>query len=157
MKQQSGFRAHRQTKDNIFNLCQKNLESFNRKMKNCIIFFDITKAFDKIWHNGLLFKLIQNKFDKYIIKWIAEFLKNRSFKIKINSTFSKNFDIEVGVPQGVALSTILFSIFINDIIFGKTQFRKTKTESTLFADDLATSCCSNNINIIKKNFQSLFA
>ena len=141
VKQQSSFRAHRHTKDNIFNLCQKNLEAFNRKMKNCVIFFDITKAFDKIWHNGLLYKLIKNKFDKYIIK--------RSFKIKVNSSFSNNFNIGVGVPQGVVLSSILFSIFINDIIFVKTQYRKTKTDSTLFADD----CCSKNISVINQQLK----
>ena len=73
-------------------------------MKNCIIFFDITKAFDKIWHNGVLFKLIKNNFDKYIIKWIAELLKNRSYVIKINSSVSEKFDIEVGAPQGGVLS-----------------------------------------------------
>jgi hypothetical protein len=58
VKQQSGFRAHRQTKDNIFAICQKNLEFFNQKKKNCVIFFDISKAFDKIWHNGLISKLV---------------------------------------------------------------------------------------------------
>jgi hypothetical protein len=110
-------------------------------MKNCVIFFDITKAFDKIWHNGLLYKLIKNKFDKYIIK--------RSFKIKVNSSFSNNFNIGVGVPQGVVLSSILFSIFINDIIFVKTQYRKTKTDSTLFADD----CCSKNISVINQQLK----
>ena len=50
VKQQSGFRAHRQTKDNLFNLIQKNFEAFNKKMKNCVVFFDISKAFDKVWH-----------------------------------------------------------------------------------------------------------
>jgi hypothetical protein len=63
VKQQSGFRAHRQTKDNLFYLFQKNMEAFNRKMQNCVIFFDISKAFDKVWHNGLVFKLINHKFD----------------------------------------------------------------------------------------------
>jgi hypothetical protein len=53
----------------------------------------------------------------------------------------------------VLLSPILFSIFINYIIFDKTQYRKTKTDSTLFADDLATSCCSNNISVIKSTFK----
>ena len=48
VKQQSGFRAHRQTKDNLFNF-----EAFNKKMKNCVVFFDISKAFDKVWHLGL--------------------------------------------------------------------------------------------------------
>jgi retron-type reverse transcriptase len=119
-------------------------------MKNCVIFFDITKAFGIIWHNGLLFKLIKNKFDKFIIIWISEFLKNRSFKIKVNSSFSNDFKIEVGVPQGGVLSPILFNIFINDIIFDDTMYKKTKTSSTLFADDLATFCMSKSLKVIEK-------
>ena len=46
IKQQSGFRSFRQTKDNIFAICQRNIEAFNTKKKNCVIFFDISKAFD---------------------------------------------------------------------------------------------------------------
>ena len=153
VKEQSGFRSHRQTKDNLFNLCQRNFEAFNRKMKNCVVFFDISKAFDKVWHSGLLFKLKNHKFDKYLIVWVAEFLRGRNFKVKINEKSSDAFEIEVGVPQGGVLSPVLFSIYINDIIFDKTQIKKTKTESTLFADDLATSCASNKIEIIEKLFK----
>jgi hypothetical protein len=129
------------------------MEAFNRKMQNCVIFFDISKAFDKVWHNGLVFKLINHKFDKYIISWISEFLDDRLFQIKINSTFSSEFKIEVGVPQGGVLSPFLFSLYINDIIFDKTTFNKTTTESTLFADDLATSCISKNKKTIGKTFR----
>jgi hypothetical protein len=68
VKQQSGFRAHSQTKDNLFFLCKKNIEAFNRKMKNCVIFFDISKAFDKVWHKGLLFKMMNPKFDNKLAK-----------------------------------------------------------------------------------------
>ena len=137
VKQQSGFRSHRQTKDNLFYLCQKNIEAFNRKMKNCVIFFDISKAFDKVWHDGLLFKMISHKFDKCIISWVNEFLNERNFQIKIKNILSEESQIEVGAPQGGVLSPILFSIYINDIIFDKTTFNKTSTESTLFADDFA--------------------
>jgi hypothetical protein len=153
VKQQSGFRAHGQTKDNLFNLCQRNFEAFNRKMKNCVVFFDISKAFDKVWHNGLLFKMKNHFFDNFIIIWIAEFLNKRSFKVKINDSLSDSYFIEVGVLQGGILSPILFSIYINDIIFDKTQFKKTRTESTLFADDLETSCAPNKLNVIEKTFK----
>jgi hypothetical protein len=47
IKQQSGFRAFRQTKDNIFFITQKTIEQFNRRKKVCGIFFDIAAAFDK--------------------------------------------------------------------------------------------------------------
>ncbi len=155
VKQKSGFKAHRQTTDNLFNLIQKNFEAFNKKMKNCVVFFDISKAFDKVWHHGLLFKLKSHFFEKFIIIWIAEFLKERNYQVKINDSLSDKFLIEFGIPQGGVLKKIqiLFSIYINDIIFGKTQYKKTKTESTLFADDLATSCASNKLHIIEKTFE----
>jgi hypothetical protein len=41
---------------------------------------------------------------------------------------------------------------MNDIIFDKTQYKKPRTESTFFADDLATFCASNNLNVIEKTF-----
>ena len=62
VKEQSGFRAHRQTKDNLFTICQHNFQAFNKKKKNCVVFFDISKAFDKVWHLGLLYKMKKAKF-----------------------------------------------------------------------------------------------
>jgi hypothetical protein len=61
VKFQAGFRRHRQTRGNLIHLIQKGIESFNRKKKICAIFFDIQSAFAKIWHNGLIFKLLSIK------------------------------------------------------------------------------------------------
>jgi len=81
IKYQSGFRQNRSTRDNIFHLTQKVSESFNRSKKVCAIFFDIAAAFDKVWHNGLIYKLTQMKLPLYLINWFIEFLKNRKFKV----------------------------------------------------------------------------
>jgi hypothetical protein len=66
IKQQSGFRQKRQTKDNIFFLTQKATETLNRGKKMCTIFFDIALAFGKVWHDGLIYKLMKLNFPKYI-------------------------------------------------------------------------------------------
>jgi hypothetical protein len=150
IKQQSGFRSFRQTKDNIFAICQRSLEAFNTKNKNCVIFFDISKAFDKIWQNGSLFKMKKLKFKDVIIKWLYSFFKGRTFTIKINNSYSRYRRIETEVPQGGVLSPILFSIFINDMIDERTIFKKNEVHSNLFADDLAASCASSKPTVIKK-------
>ena len=85
----------------------------------------------------------QLKFKDFIIKWLYSFLKGRTFTIKINDSYSKYCNIETGVPQGAVLSPILFSIFINDMIDGRTIFKKNEVYSNLFADDLAASCGSS--------------
>jgi hypothetical protein len=64
-------------------MSQKIKENFNRGKKACGIFFDIAAAFDKVWHKGLLFKLIKQKFPNYIICWLKNFLENRSFIVKV--------------------------------------------------------------------------
>ena len=77
--QQSGFKKHRQTKDNILFLIQKIQENFKRKKKVLSFFFDISQAFDKVWHAGIIYKLIELKFPLYIIKWLHFYLEDRIF------------------------------------------------------------------------------
>jgi hypothetical protein len=70
---QSGFRNCRGTDDNLLFMTQKIQESLNRGKKVCGIYFDISKAFDKVWHAGLIYKLIYLKVLTYIIRFIKSF------------------------------------------------------------------------------------
>ena len=98
-------------------------------------FFDISQAFDKVWHDGLLSKLITIKLPVYLIKWLQFYLNNRNFVVKVENCTSTIKPIKCGVPQGTVLSPTLFSIYINDI---PVVACKNKSYSLLFADDVVT-------------------
>ena len=67
--------------------------------------------------------------------WINGFLETKFFCVQVNKTKSSLFNIETGVPQGAALSPILFSLYINDI---PIMNKKNKDYYLLFTDDLVS-------------------
>ena len=103
---------------------------------------DIEKAYDMIWKDGLLFKILnQMKITGKMYNWIKDFLKNRKFQVRINHTLSKKYNIENGTPQGSSISPWLFLIMINDI-----KLSNSKVHLSLFADDIAIWMETKNIN-----------
>ncbi|CAF0890053.1 unnamed protein product [Brachionus calyciflorus] len=114
-------------------LIQKISESFCVNKSVCSLFLDVSKAFDRVWHEGLIFKLYGIGAPIYLIKWIISFLDKRKFCVVINGSFSVFFIIKVGVPQGSVLSPLLFSVYINDI---PKRDRSFMSYTLLFADDL---------------------
>ena len=132
MTNQSGFRKDRQTRDNLLYLIQTAQQGFNSEKKTLAVFFDIAGAFDKVWHQGLIYKLFMIKVPYYLIKIIANFLGGRTFVVKIEGKVSSVRSIICGVPQGGVLSPTLFSVYINDVPSPRGQDEK----MMLFADDI---------------------
>ena len=112
---------------------QKISESLNINKSACGVFFDISKAFDKVWHDGLVFKLSKLGIPTYILKYIIDFLSNRSFRVKVSNSYSNFYPIKCSVPQGSVLGPLLFLVYINDIPLTNIMNNKfCKSNSSLF-------------------------
>ena len=94
-----------------------------------MIFLDISKAFDRVWHKCLLAKLPMFVLHHTLINWIGSFLSDRSIAVRVDGFLSNLHSINAGVPQGSVISPVLFILFINDLL--------TSTSSSIhsFADD----------------------
>ena len=76
---------------------------------------DVTKAFDKVWHSGLKYKLMQIHLPDILLKTLCTFLDNRVANISIGADLSADINISSGVPQGSVLSPTLYTLFTNDL------------------------------------------
>ena len=68
-----------------------------------MVLLDVEKAFDTVWHKGLVYKLISYGIPLYLVKIVQSFLTNRSYNVFINSSYSEKYNIDAGVPQGSVL------------------------------------------------------
>ena len=76
---------------------------------------DRTKAFDRVWHSGLLHKLKSYGISGQIFGLISSFLSNRRLRVVLDGKSSQEYPVNVGVPQGSILDPTLFLLYINDL------------------------------------------
>ena len=108
------------------------------------IFLDMSKAFDRVWHEGLLFKLKRLGLSGKFYGLINSFLSNRRQRVILNGQSSKWSPIKAGVPQGSILGPLFFLVYINDLPKGLLCNAK------LFADDTSIfSVVKDHLNSTK--------
>ena len=104
------------------------------------VFLDISKAFDKIWLPGLIFKIKSFGISGDLLELIKNFLSNRFQRVVLNGQTSEWEKINAGVPQGSILGPLFFLIYINDLTDGISSIVK------LFADDTSLFSVVQNKN-----------
>ena len=74
-----------------------------------IVLMDMSKAFDKVWHKGVIFKLKRKGIDGLLLKWFIQYLENRFQRVVIDGQSSNELPVQTGVPQGSILGPLFFS------------------------------------------------
>ena len=128
---QSGFRPSNSCINQLLAITHEIFDAFdcNPPLEVRSVFLDISKAFDKVWHEGLLCKLKSMGISGELYNLLENYLSDRFQRVILNGQFSLWKPILAGVPQGSILGPLLFLIYINDLP------NELKSNAKLFADD----------------------
>ena len=140
VKQQHGFRKQHSTESAILQFVSNVYKCLEEKHFVVGIFIDLSKAFDTIDHNILLYKLNNIGIRGVTHRLFQSYLCNRTQSVYCNKKYSQIQHISQGVPQGSILGPILFLVYINDIINAST-----KIDFTIYADDTTLLMKDTNI------------
>ncbi|GBN35527.1 hypothetical protein AVEN_33021-1 [Araneus ventricosus] len=117
----------------------------NNKFYTGGVFLDIQKAFDRMGHDGLIYKLIQLNFPKYLINILRSFLENGTFKVIIHGESSNTGVIKAGTPQGSVQFSLQISLPTQESSPASSQMTQ---QSSLKARQSITSYEPFNLSLI---------
>ncbi|GFU81455.1 RNA-directed DNA polymerase from mobile element jockey [Trichonephila clavipes] len=129
--EQHGFVTKSSTVTQLLRVTELLHTGFQNHQATGMLFGDIAKAFDKIWHDGLISKMMRLGFSDQILKIIHSYLNSREFRVRVENCLSSLRPVKSGIPQGSLLEPRLFNLYINDIP------KADNVHSAMYADDTA--------------------
>jgi len=153
-KWQFGFRQGHGTPEQLHRVVNFALDAMEQKMYSVAVLMDIQQAFDRVWHDGLLFKL-KNILTPQLFQLVSSFLKNRSFRVVVDGAISSKRPICAGVPQGSVLGPTLYTLFTADMPTSSviTGLDEDDVLIATFADDTAVLTRSPSIFLATEALQ----
>jgi ribonuclease HI len=144
---QSGFRRDKSTMDSLLVIKNNISEAFKNKEYCLSLYVDLEGAYDSVWHEGLVYKLIKLNVNKTYVIWLIDYLKGREFSVIIGDSLSDKSKVKCGLPQGAVLSPLLFNIMLGDIPIDST------VKIIIYADDITIMCRGQSLEVVRKNMQ----
>ena len=144
---QYGFLPGRSTHEAIFDLSRHIYSSLNNKKVMGLLFLDISKAFDCILHERLLFKLDAIGCDQIVISWFRSYLTRRQI-VTYNDIESPPCQVPTGIGQGTILGPLIYIFYMNDIV-DNLYFVKL----SMYADDCVLYLSGNNWESVRVKIQ----
>jgi len=142
--EQFGFRPNHSTNHALTKLWHDVTTSLNTKAPTICVALDCEKAFDTVWIEGLVYKMkYLFGFHSHLCQVIYDYLTNRKFKVKIDNVYSADHEIAAGLPQGMVMSPILYSVYTADIP-PPQPCPQLNINKILYADDILIYSSSKN-------------
>ena len=113
---QSSFKTGDSSINQLISITHEIYKPFDAGYEVRGVFLDISKAFGKVWHQGLHYELRQNGISSELLNILTDFLDNRTRRVILNGQFSSWAKFEAGVPQGSIFGSLLFLIYKNDLL-----------------------------------------
>ena len=135
---QSGFIPGDSTTNQLAFLYNTFCQALDSGKEVRVVFCDVSKAFDRVWHKGLLCKLKAAGISGNLLSWFSSYLSERRQRVILPGTQLDWNYIQAGVPQGSILGPLLFLLYINDIV------TDIGSNIRLFADDTSLSLIVEN-------------
>ena len=125
---QHGFKEERSCETQLIMLVEDLARNADLGKQTDFILLDFSKAFDKVNHSKLIWKLHNYEIRSNVLNWIVAFLGDRAQKVVVGAEESDTVPVTSGIPQGSVLGPILFLVYINDLP------DKVTSQVRLFAD-----------------------
>lgn len=141
--EQAGFRPGRSCEDQVLALTSFIENGFQKMMKTSAVFIDLTAAYDTVWRDGLMYKLMKIIPCRKICGLINNMLSYRLFKVYLGDQVSNKYKLSNGLAQGSVLAPLLFILYIHDL-------PDTASKKFGYADDWTLAAQHNSMLIAQE-------